>query len=440
MSPKFPEESLGKGLDMPAARQLNYAPEVPHMRSVLAVILITLLTFPAGVVAAASSGLVHGRVTLAGRPLSGLELSLVNVSSGAVHKARSGAQGDFELSLDAGRYVITGPTRAGLAVGRAPTLVTVEPGKVASLDLEFVAVAVPALQEAEGQGANINHEAVGCLIAGEFPILDAVIEPASSVVRARIYFQSVLSEEWYFVEMQQVETGFRGWLPRPQLAASPITYYIQMTTTDFGEGRIADVLAKVVEFEDECGDAKLAAFGDPPAALTIYSASTGAAAALPVGFAAGGLALGAGAIALIVVGAGAAVAGGVAAAGGDDPTTTTTTATTTATTSPTTTPTTTIPPEDLFSLTLQPLGAADGRIDVFPAPGPTGEYRRNTGITLEAVPGGVESGSPSLESCFTGWGDDCAFAATNRVCNLLMDSDKTVSYTFRLVPAGSCKF
>ena len=408
------------------------------MRSVLAVILITLLTFPAGVVSAASSGLVHGRVTLAGRPLSGLELSLVNVSSGTVHKARSGAQGDFELSLDAGRYVITGQTRAGLAVGRAPTLVTVEPGKVASLDLEFVAVAVPALQQAEGQGASISHEAVGCLISGEFPIIDAAIEPASSVVRARVYFRSVLSEEWYFVEMQQVEAGFRGWLPRPQPVASPITYYLQTTTTDFGESRTPEIAAKVVEFEDECGEAKLAAFGDPPAALTIYSASTGAAAALPVGFAAGGLALGAGAIALIVVGAGAAVAGGVAIGGGD---TTTTTRPTTATTSPTTTtPTTTIPPEDLFSLTLQPLGTADGRIDVFPPPGPTGEYRRATDVTLEAVPGGVQPGSPSLESCFTGWGGDCAFAATNRVCRLVMNSDKVVSYTFRLVPAGSCQF
>ena len=397
------------------------------MRSMLALSLCVLMICPPGLVGAAPSGIVQGKVTVDGRPLGGMDLSLVNIGSGAVHSARSAESGEFELSVEPGAYVITGESQVGLSVARAPAVVNVEPGKVASANLEFVALAVPLAQEATEGGATIQHDPVGCMVAGEFPILDGLIEPATSVVRARVYFRSALSEEWYFVEMTQVEGVFRGWLPRPQVAASPISYYIQTTTTDFGESRTAEFSAMVVEFEDECGDLKPAAYGQPPGELTVFSASTGAAAGVPAGFAAGGLALGAGAIAAIVAGVAAAGAGIAAAT---DDTTTTTTSTTTATTTPTTTTPTTLPAQFRITVTVQP-SPEFGTVTLDP---PGGFYDPGTIVRLTAAAGTAQPASPAQEIRFIGWGLACAGFGTNEICRLEMDSDKLVIASFRLVP------
>ena len=78
--------------------------------------------------------------------------------------------------------------------------------------------------------------AIGCMIAGQFPMLNARIEPAASVARARAYFKSSQSPNWYYVEMVPADGGgFSGKLPRPKVEATPVTYYIQATTTEFGD-------------------------------------------------------------------------------------------------------------------------------------------------------------------------------------------------------------
>lgn len=302
------------------------------MKSRLAALLAASLVFPPGVFAAPSTGLVKGQVSLDGRALAGLEVTLVDVATGAVHTVRTAPDGTFEARLAPGSYVIASRSRGGLSVGRGPTLVSVESGKVASASVEMVALTAALQDPAPAAGANVGHEAIGCLVANEFPYFEAKIEPAASVVRARVYFKSVLSDEWYYVEMTQADGVFTGVLPRPTMAASPITYYIQATTTDFGESRTPEISAEVVEKPEDCpDDKKVAPVGPPPAGgVTLFSASTGAAAGLPAGFAAGGALLGTGAL----IGLGGALLGGgvIAATGGTTTTTTTTTTSTTTTT------------------------------------------------------------------------------------------------------------
>lgn len=306
------------------------------MKSRLAALLAASLVFPPGVFAAPSTGMVKGQVSLDGRALAGLEVTLVDVATGAIHTARTTESGTFELRLAPGSYVIASRSRGGLSVGRGPALVNVESGKVASASVEMVALAAALQEPAGATGANVGHEAIGCLVANEFPYFEAKIEPAASVVRARVYFKSVLSDEWYYVEMTQVDGVFTGVLPRPTMAASPITYYVQATTTDFGESRTPEISAEVVEKPEDCpDDKKVAPVGPPPAGgVTLFSASTGAAAGLPAGFAAGGALLGTGAL----IGLGALVLGGAAVAASGGSTTTTTTTTTIRTTTTTTTP------------------------------------------------------------------------------------------------------
>jgi hypothetical protein len=108
--------------------------------------------------------------------------------------------------------------------------------------------------------------------------------------------------------MTATEGVFNGKLPRPRIEASPIEYYIQATTAEFVEAQTPQVSARVVEKAEDC-EGKVAAYG-PSGPVQVFSASTGAA-LNPAGFAAGGIGIAAGTLALILGGAAAA---GIAAA------------------------------------------------------------------------------------------------------------------------------
>jgi hypothetical protein len=153
-------------------------------------------------------------------------------------------------------------------------------------------------------GAQILHEPVGCFIAGEFPLLDADIQPPESVARARAYFKSVRSDDYVYVEGAAAEGRFVWKLPRPTLAASPITYYLWVATTELDESRLPEIEVIVVNEPSECpADRKIAAIG-PPGEVTVYAATSGSL-ITPAGFAAGGLALTIGTVALLVTSAAA---------------------------------------------------------------------------------------------------------------------------------------
>ena len=319
------------------------------MRKVAAVVLVALLaTPPVPVGAAPTLGTVHGTVTLSGRPLTGVEVALIDLQSGAVFRATSGKGGAFETRLAPGQYAVATENRAGLVVSKAPAYVPVVAGQVASARIDLLALPAAVLQDvpapapspavpgqepapsvpdealptasapdvqstlpgeppaaAPTTGAGINFDAVTCFVAGEFPLLDAGIEPLPNIARARVYFRAAQGSSFYYIEMSQETGRFFGKLPRPRIEASPITYYLQATTTEFEESQTPEIEAIVVEKKEDCGDRKVAAYG-PPGEVTVFSSATGAAIA-PAGFAAGGAAIAAGTIAL--------VAGGAAAAG-----------------------------------------------------------------------------------------------------------------------------
>jgi len=308
-----------------------------RVRRAAALLLVGLLALPPALVSATPNGIIQGRVVLEGRPLSGVTVAFIELDSGDVVRAVSGEDGSFEAQAAAGEYAVTTESQAGLAVGRAPVRVAVTAGAVARAEVELLSVpsalpqqeapqtppvetppagapigdpqvpAGPVWAETTGTGAEIKFEPVTCFVAGEFPLLDATIEPADSVARARVYFKAAVNESFYYVEMTQVGGEFQGKLPPPQVAASPITYNVTSTTTSFEETRTRDIDAIVVEDESECGDLKVAAFG-PPGVLTVFSAATGASVIAPAGFAALGAGLAIGTIAVI---AGAAAAAGI---------------------------------------------------------------------------------------------------------------------------------
>jgi hypothetical protein len=169
----------------------------------------------------------------------------------------------------------------------------------------------PVWAETTGTGAQILFDPVTCFVAGEFPLLDAGIEPVSSVARARVYFKGAAGDAFYYVEMSQETGRYFGKLPRPRVEASPITYYVQSTTTEFEESQTREIEAIVVQDRVECGERKVAAFG-PPGPVTVFSASTGVSILTPAGFATAASGLVVGVVTVIAAGAAAAgIVGGV---------------------------------------------------------------------------------------------------------------------------------
>lgn len=336
------------------------------MRSATATLLSLLVgLWPIPLGSQGSLGTVTGVVSIEGRPLAGASLALIDLDTGAIQEVQSGAAGAYEARVAPGDYAVSTRGPAGLAVGRGPIRVHVGAGQTALADVDLVALPVaqdpapqtltpqepPSVDELEGGapvdetppdgttgsvtpadepslagdappsgppvvevpapegGAAIKFDKVQCFVAGQYPLLNADLQPAANVARARVFFRSAQSDEWFFIEMGQTpEARFEGKLPRPRLEASPITYYLQATTTSFVDSQSPEIEAIVVRDKDECRDKLLAPFG-APGPVQVFSAQSGAA-ITPAGFAAGGL-LTAGVIVAVVGGAAAIGVGAV---------------------------------------------------------------------------------------------------------------------------------
>ena len=64
-------------------------------------------------------------------------------------------------------------------------------------------VLVLASSAVDGQGPNIDHRAVACVVADKFPRFDARFASADTVATARVVFQPEKSEQWWAVPVVQ---------------------------------------------------------------------------------------------------------------------------------------------------------------------------------------------------------------------------------------------
>jgi hypothetical protein len=136
----------------------------------------------------------------------------------------------------------------------------------------------PAL--AQDLGLQLDHNPVKCMVAGQYPQLMSGVLPQVNGTKARVYFKSV-SSDFYYVEMTYVQGQWSGRLPRPTVAASPLTYYVEAAAPGRTPTRSADY--NVVVVENKCSDDQAAA---PIAAetgpVTVFSTAAGA--GMPAGF------------------------------------------------------------------------------------------------------------------------------------------------------------
>ena len=310
----------------------------------MGVFLSISMALPSGATASTTGGTIKGTVSMAGRGLSGLSLTVVNVETGQSYAVQSSADGSFSALVPAGSYVFSSPGRAGVSIARAPLSVDVASGKVASANIEVASLSAqnPA---APGGTATITHSASNCITEGEFTLIEAIFEPLASVVNGRLYFKSNLSPEWFYTEFERIEPAVpggpthRAFIPKVNQGGGieTIDYYIQVTSSDFAETKSPENQVKVVAGATDCSGS-LAPIGTPSGSVSVLSASGSAAGSL-AGF--GGIAGGALGVAGI-----AGIVGGVLVGGavvnevtGGTPTPTATPTPSTPTPTPTATPT-----------------------------------------------------------------------------------------------------
>jgi len=197
---------------------------------------------------------------------------------------------------------------------------------------------------AQSQGVAIDHKAVGCIVVGKYPKMNACFTPAADLARSRVYFRPEGVPSWYYVDMKTDQPCFTGTLPKPgkKLVGKKIEYYVEAQNKTFEPARTAEFAPIVVKSAQECKK-------NVPVAPFVNNATVAVFPSVPAGFVGGGI----GTAAVVgIVGAGAAAAGTAAVVASNNNDTTTTTApsvavnpTTTTTLATVTTTTTTLAPK-----------------------------------------------------------------------------------------------
>ena len=135
-------------------------------------------------------------------------------------------------------------------------------GYVFSTLVEIVepVVAAPAAtaQPAAPTGLSIDHKEIGCIVAEQYPKLDACILPREGVGKAQVHFRALDTDPWYAVDLQPEGPCFSGYLPKPLKTTKELQYYVDVIDTGYVErqqpqaGPQGAYHVRIVEKQGDC--------------------------------------------------------------------------------------------------------------------------------------------------------------------------------------------
>jgi hypothetical protein len=162
---------------------------------------------------------------------------------------------------------------------------------------------------------SIDHKAVGCVLAGRFPRLEADVGPPAEVARVRVMFRATGTTAWYGVRMKPEDAVFSAALPKPKKSLTGFDYYIEVVDRAFTISRTQEYRPRVVGNAVACEQGQVMAVSLGSASVVVEAPA--GAPALPGGFASAGVvtatAGGTGTVATVAAPAGATAAGGIGA-------------------------------------------------------------------------------------------------------------------------------
>jgi hypothetical protein len=148
-----------------------------------------------------------------------------------------------------------------------------------------LALAVPAT--AGAQAPAIQHKAVACIVAEQFPRMEACFDPVADVARARVHFRAHGTGPWYFVDMTPEGACHAGTLPKPRKTTKKVDYYVEVMDRRFADGRTPEHDPRVVVRRMDCRQDMIVAAAASAASI-VLGAAVGAP-PIPVGFASDGI-------------------------------------------------------------------------------------------------------------------------------------------------------
>src|SRR4026207_2111659 len=107
---------------------------------------------------------------------------------------------------------------------------------------------------AMSQGLEIDHKAVGCIVVGKYPKMNACFTPTADYAKGRVYFRPEGTPTWYYVDMKSDQPCVTGILPRPgkKLVGKHVCYSLDGQNMAFVPSRTEGYAPIVVKSAQEC--------------------------------------------------------------------------------------------------------------------------------------------------------------------------------------------
>jgi hypothetical protein len=132
------------------------------------------------------------------------------------------------------------------------------PAPVAPKPSAPVAAATPAA----GPPVSIDHRDVGCVLAGQYPKLEACFSPDASVGRGRVLFRAAGTDPWYYVDMSHDGPCYSAVLPKPKPELKGFEYFVDVMDKAFVEAHKPEgapeqaFSPRVVKKQEDCDAAR----------------------------------------------------------------------------------------------------------------------------------------------------------------------------------------
>lgn len=81
----------------------------------------------------------------------------------------------------------------------------------------------------------IDHRDVGCVVAGQYPKLEACFTPGANVGRGRVLFRAAGTDPWYYVDMSPEGPCYAAVLPKPKADLRGFEYFVDVIDKAFAE-------------------------------------------------------------------------------------------------------------------------------------------------------------------------------------------------------------
>jgi hypothetical protein len=122
--------------------------------------------------------------------------------------------------------------------------------------------AAPPAATAGGAAVSIDHRDVGCIVAGQYPRLEACFRPEASVGRGRVLFRAAGTDPWYYVDMTHDGACHSAVLPKPKPELKAMEYFVDVIDKAFAEVQMPErapdqsFTPRVVKKQEDCDPAR----------------------------------------------------------------------------------------------------------------------------------------------------------------------------------------